>query len=268
MLIDLVSRGRQGVISRRKITNNLLAAVLILTVVPPYVEFSDAALEYCFSVLSQKLLEKEVGLAFHLFLQCCLTYVLLLVQVALTAAYCAKTVILAGCSGNVLLKQYMKVLISGTIEYIASIAALSSDSQNQEETIRGVDELFKAFAGFFASIPPDKRKLLIPDFPLIILMELLVFADGRALGILLPTITLLLDPSSTATVPKSKMQALAVTQALYFARASPAAFKEATEKMDAVAKEALEASVRQALGANAAAATQAAAKPQISLKSF
>ena len=92
--------------------------------------------------------------------------------------------------------------------------------------------------------------------------------DGRALGILLPTISLLLDPASSTTVPKSKLHTLAVTQALSFARASPAAFKEATEKMDLSAKEILEASVRQALGANAAATSQTAAKPQISLKSF
>ena len=56
-----VFRGRQGVISRRKITNNLLAAVLILTVVAPYIGFSDTTLEYCFSLISQKLLEKEVS---------------------------------------------------------------------------------------------------------------------------------------------------------------------------------------------------------------
>ena len=56
-----------------------------------------------------------------------------------------------------MLKQNMKILISGTIEYIASVASLASETQNQEETLRGVDELFRAFAGFFASIPVEKH---------------------------------------------------------------------------------------------------------------
>ena len=51
-----------------KITNNLLAAVLILTVVPPYVGFSEAALEYCCSLVSQKLLEKQVCHSSSLFI--------------------------------------------------------------------------------------------------------------------------------------------------------------------------------------------------------
>ena len=54
--------GRQGAISTMKVTNNLLAAVLILTVVPPYVGFIEPALEYCCSLISQKLQEKEVCL--------------------------------------------------------------------------------------------------------------------------------------------------------------------------------------------------------------
>lgn len=85
------------------------------------------------------------------------------------------------------------------------------------------------------------------------------------LGVLLPTIALLLDPSKTAPSP---IHSLAVTQLLSFATTAPAAFKEATGKMDAAAKETLELSVRQALGANAASTTQPAAKPQISLRSF
>lgn len=47
-----------------KVTNNLLAAVLILTVVPSYVGFSEAALEYCCSTITQKLQDKNVRLSF------------------------------------------------------------------------------------------------------------------------------------------------------------------------------------------------------------
>lgn len=59
---DINHRGRQGLISTMKITNNLLAAVLILTAVPPSIGCSQAAIEYCCSLISQKLTEpKEVS---------------------------------------------------------------------------------------------------------------------------------------------------------------------------------------------------------------
>lgn len=46
-----------------KTTNNLLAAVLILTVVPSHVRLSAAALEHCCFLISQKLMDqREVAL--------------------------------------------------------------------------------------------------------------------------------------------------------------------------------------------------------------
>ena len=52
--------GRQGIATTLKVTNNLLASVLILTVIPPDTGFSEAALEYCCSLISKKLLERDV----------------------------------------------------------------------------------------------------------------------------------------------------------------------------------------------------------------
>lgn len=77
--------------------------------------------------------------------------------------------------------------------------------------------------------------------------------------------TLLLDDT---TVSNSKLHVLAVSQALDFARLSPSAFKEATEKMDTTTRNILETSVRRALGAQTSAIPQNIAKPQISLKTF
>ncbi|EJD04810.1 clathrin-coated vesicle protein [Fomitiporia mediterranea MF3/22] len=233
-------RGRQGAISTMKVTNNLLAAVLILTVVPPYVGFSEAALEYCCSLISQKLLEKEVSL---------------------TAAHCTKTIVLAGTSGNVLLKHCMKLLLPGMIEYIAFVASLAVDGPAQETHVKGVDEILKAFSAFFSATPDEFR--------------------ARTLGVLLPTLALLLDPSksssssSSTSTPSSTilMHNLAVTQILSLATLAPGAFKDAMSKMDEVdggMKERLEVSVRQAIGGTkgGAGAMQGNAKPQISLRSF
>jgi hypothetical protein len=86
------------------------------------------------------------------------------------------------------------------------------------------------------------------------------------LGILLPALTLLLDPNQTTPSP---LHTLALNQLLIFASSSPIAFKEATGKLDQGIKERLESAVRNAFSnKSSGAATQQSAKPQISLRSF
>lgn len=60
----------------------------------------------------------------------------------------------------------------------------------------------------------------------------------------------------------------AVTHLLGFATGSPAAFKEAAGKLDQGVRDTLETSIRQAVGGGKAVPQVAAAKPQISLRSF
>jgi hypothetical protein len=84
------------------------------------------------------------------------------------------------------------------------------------------------------------------------------------LGVLLPAMTLLLDPSKATP---SAIHTLTVKHVLSLATSAPAAFKEATGKMGPTARETLETSVRQSLGA-AGSANQQSSKPQISLRSF
>lgn len=52
-------RGREGLISSRKVKTNLLAAVLILTVIPPQVPVSRDVVEHLFFLISQKLEEGD-----------------------------------------------------------------------------------------------------------------------------------------------------------------------------------------------------------------
>lgn len=91
------------------------------------------------------------------------------------------------------------------------------------------------------------------------------FSEPRALGFLLPTMTLLLDPSTAAP---SAVHQLAVTQSLSFASVAPTAFREASTAMETGRKDVLETSVRQAIEAKQPTTTAHAAKPQISLKAF
>jgi len=87
----------------------------------------------------------------------------------------------------------------------------------------------------------------------------------RLLGILLPTVSLVLDPTCT---PPSALHTQGVTQMLSYATSSPAAFKEATAKLTPAMRETLETSIRQAVGNRNTTQGQQATKPQISLRSF
>jgi hypothetical protein len=55
--LTLEISGRQGLVSVKKIKNNLLASVLILTVVPSSVKVGRGVIEQCYFLISQKLLE-------------------------------------------------------------------------------------------------------------------------------------------------------------------------------------------------------------------
>ncbi|KAF7337120.1 Clathrin-coated vesicle protein [Mycena venus] len=218
--------GRQGAISAKKIKNNLLAAVLILTVIPPSVKVGDVVIEHCCFLITQKLL--DVG------------------EMSLPAAHCAKTLIVASTSGNAMLQQCAKMLIPGLIEYIAKMAPLVSDGSITEPHAAAIGEVWKAFSAFFASVSEAYRT--------------------RLLGVLLPTITLLLTNPQAAATP---VTAQGVKELLTYATSSPAAFKEAAGKLDPATRELLEQSVRRAVGAGSQTTTsQTTAKPQISLRSF
>jgi len=147
----------------------------------------------------------------------------------------------------VLLKECTKLLIPGLIEYIARLAPMVNDGSIPDSHAAGIGEVWKAFSAFFASVAEEHRT--------------------RLLGILLPTITLLLSSSQAAPSP---VVAQSIAQLLSFATSSPAAFKEAAGKLEPSTRELLEASVRRAVGGStgSAASQAAAARPQISLRSF
>lgn len=54
---DELHSGREGPMCNKKIKCNLLAAVLILTVLPPTVQVGKAVIEHCCFLISQKLVE-------------------------------------------------------------------------------------------------------------------------------------------------------------------------------------------------------------------
>lgn len=53
----ICSSGRVGPSAANKVKNNMLAAVLVFTVIPPVLAMSQAVVEHCCFLISQKLLE-------------------------------------------------------------------------------------------------------------------------------------------------------------------------------------------------------------------
>ncbi|KAK2467957.1 hypothetical protein APHAL10511_000252 [Amanita phalloides] len=147
-------RGRQGLISDKKVKNNMLAAVLILTVVPNWVKIGRPVVEHCCFLITQRLLEDEEA-------------------IVLTAAHCSKTLIAASSLGSPILIECTKRVLPGLIEFIAKMAPLVNDGNINEACVAAIGEVWKAFSAFFSSIPDNQRT--------------------RALCILLPTMSLLLS---------------------------------------------------------------------------
>ncbi|EJD52751.1 ARM repeat-containing protein [Auricularia subglabra TFB-10046 SS5] len=150
-------RGREGPIPQLKTKNNMLAAVLILTTVPIGVKLSNAVLEQCCFLISQRMAEIS--------------------EISLTAAHCAKTLINGATAGNPALQHCVRFLVPGMITYIARVASLATDAETPppEIYVKAAEETLKAFTAFYNSVPESKRTL--------------------ALAVLLPVQVMLLDPA-------------------------------------------------------------------------
>jgi HEAT repeat-containing protein 5 len=165
-----------------------------------------------------------------------------------------------------MLRQCAKFLLPALIEYIAKMVPLVDDGSVSEQHLASISEVWKAFAMLFTSVPNDQREFsaffLAPSVAQLDLLH----TGTRILGILLPTIVLLLRPSEASS---TSIQTQSVSQLLSFATSSPASFKEATGRLDSPTRELLEHSIRKAVGNVASlAGGQNAPKPQISLRSF
>jgi hypothetical protein len=76
---------------------------------------------------------------------------------ALTAAHCVKTLFTAAASGNALLRQCVRKLLPGMVEYVAKVAALSEDQTAMQAHLPAIGEVLKAFSALFSGVPDDLR---------------------------------------------------------------------------------------------------------------
>lgn len=72
---NIASSGRRGTISTKKVKNNMLAAVLVLTVVPSWVKVGRAVIEHCCFLISQKLSDSDEVTITQLYAQVMLSHV-------------------------------------------------------------------------------------------------------------------------------------------------------------------------------------------------
>lgn len=206
---------------------------LSLTVVPSDSRLSKPLVEYCCTLISQKLEEDDVR--FSLRKHACLDPDPR--QSSLTAAYCCKTIVLASTApqSNPALKHCLRFLIPGIIRFMSSAAADGGDDQTFSENKRqGLEEVTKAFSTFFGIVPTEHK--------------------SRMLGILLPTYLLLLSTEDVAP-----QHIIGVQSLLQVASSAPQAFKDATGKLEQQQKTLLENTLREALAGGSGNANSKAA---------
>ncbi|GAB1525330.1 hypothetical protein RhiTH_008488 [Rhizoctonia solani] len=126
--------GRMGKASVLKTKNNLLAAVLILTVTPAEVKLSRAAVEHCCFLISQKLNEP--------------------IEISLAAAQCLKTLVTVSQS-NPLLQYVASMLFPGAISFVVNCTG--EDEAGQVDCLPALEEIFRAFTSFFSHVSEDNR---------------------------------------------------------------------------------------------------------------
>lgn len=169
----------------------------------------------------------------------------------------------------------MRLLIPGLIEFVAKMAPAVHDCSIIESHAAALGEVWRAFSALFSITLEEHREFFFLQFFLILdhfQMWLIVFFVGaRLLGVLLPTISLVLSTNPAPTTATS-ITTQTTAQLLSFATTSPSAFKEAAGKLDTSTRELLEHSIRRAMGGGAdglgVGGTGQATKPQISLRSF
>ncbi|GAA6032931.1 hypothetical protein JCM8097_000054 [Rhodosporidiobolus ruineniae] len=215
-----------------KTKNNLLATVLLLTSLPPNVQVGQEVVEHACFLIVETALEGEG-------------------DASITALHCITSLLLGGArahssgAGGVL-TFCLTQLLPGVVELVGKAAERGYAANDPR--FKGTEEAVKAFVGVLGAVPVERRT--------------------QALSILLPTLILLLSPSSA-----SPLHPLALNHLLNLAASHSAHFKEATAGLPADERQLLEDSIRAAVGkggrGGAAAAGQGrTAEPKIELKLF
>ncbi|KAN0065708.1 hypothetical protein ACQY0O_000838 [Thecaphora frezii] len=252
-------RTRAGRIADNKTKNSLLAATVVMTSIPVTVKISQAVAEHvCYLIVQKIRFDDGDGD----------TTDAPPPEVAMTAVQCARSLILASSKGNPALQFCVGQLMPGLVEFVvtegpkAAAAAANSKAPTNASAKRprttAVEEIVKAFVGMLHTLPVEHR--------------------SQALGIILPTLLILLEPrAATSAAPPSCVPALhafTIQQLMTIAAQHQAHFKEAMAALDAERRSLLESSIRAHLaggrptGGVASSVQRSGAAASIALKSF
>ncbi|CAL1697978.1 unnamed protein product [Somion occarium] len=215
-------RGRKGPACDIKIKNNMFAIVLILTTYPSKIKLGQLVIDHTCQVIIQLLLDLE--------------------ETAVTAAHCARTLILASLSGNPHLSCCGKLLLPGLTQSLIKLSANSDALSSQLVSV-----VYEAWRCFVALVNASSEHFRI-----------------QALAFTLPSMILFLHPSIRSL---DSLHQQTLTHILSFASSYPANFKEVTSKLEQDMRECLEISVKEVLGGSSLTVADLV-KPQISLRVF
>ncbi|KAF9228616.1 clathrin-coated vesicle protein [Gyrodon lividus] len=144
-------RGREGLISSKKVKTNILAAVLVLTSLPSRVKVARGVVEHLFFVISQKLEENN--------------------DMAIVAVHCAKTITVAA-SGNDLLRNCVRLLLPAMVQFIARISPRLDDGSLSEQHSASIEEVWKTFSALLALATEEQRtrvlSIILPTITLLL----------------------------------------------------------------------------------------------------
>ncbi|KAL4065423.1 armadillo-type protein [Scleroderma yunnanense] len=143
-------RGREGAVCSRKVKTNMVAAVLILTSLPPGVKLARGVVEHLVHLISQKLEESD--------------------DMAMIAIHCAKTVTVAA-AGSDLLRSCSRLLLPALVQYIARISPHLDDDTLSEQHCTAIEEVYKTFTTLLLLVTQENRtRVLCVILPTITLL--------------------------------------------------------------------------------------------------
>ncbi|KAH8084924.1 ARM repeat-containing protein [Cristinia sonorae] len=155
-------RGRAGAVCSRKISSNLLAISLIMTVIPSSVRLGQAVVDHsCFLICQNIMTVNE--------------------DISITAAQCGRTLVVAALSGNAALRRCLRFLLTAIVDCIASIATAENGSSRAQHHALIVAEIWRTLAHLFTHTHAAQRTFVLAFvLPTMILLLTTSLADVQS----------------------------------------------------------------------------------------
>ncbi|KIK24912.1 hypothetical protein PISMIDRAFT_97684, partial [Pisolithus microcarpus 441] len=149
-------RGREGSVCTRKVNTNMLAAVVILTSIPPRVKIANGVVEHLAHLICQKLEESD--------------------DMAMIAVHCTKTLTVAA-AGSDLLRSCSRQLLPALVQYVARLSPRVDDDTLSDQQRAAIEEVYKAFTALLSLVTGQNRTrmlcIILPTITLLLRPSLL-----------------------------------------------------------------------------------------------